>query len=242
MTEIEGKTGVKVTAQDENVPEAIKSGLSTGIIEDNPTPAEQKNTNIPEESINNVKKAAANMPVVLAGYNGFTPSPLMRMAVWCYAACPGLTLHAIVVGLGHHGTNVWQWRQLTGWREWFDKALSEILQKDILQRFHVHLADLAVSGSDASVMKLFMQRFDSQYTERSSTDSKHTFAGFLPANGQPSADKSVKRLAEHRRSQAALPDTGATSDNKPNDSTDSAPVLDTIDNVEDTAHTPDLDD
>ncbi len=168
----------------------------------------------------NVKKLLTMAPVLLAKHGEFVPTRLMALCVWIwvrqhtpqarkllgvglpederkkYESEDFLSLREVVVGVGACRQNIESWRRKKGFEEWRQAAVRSLITKDGLERVHINLQAQAERGRDSSIMKLYLQRFDPEYVERSSQDQRLSFKGYEPAGADRSRDRQRKVLAE----------------------------------------------
>lgn len=156
------------------------------------------------------------MPVILAGTSNFKPSPLMQRVLWLYVmqsqndiqqalkelGVEGrgpenrVSMPQICVALGHSRNNYYEWLSKDGFKDWKFSAITSLLEKDMLQKIHLNLADRATTTHDAGMIKLALQRFDKDFVPRSATSARHEFAGYEPGDAEEqnrAADESRRR-------------------------------------------------
>ena len=179
--------------------------------------------NLSDEAIKTIKKEQkkilnliSDMPSICGSYNGFQPSQLQQVAVWLYVKSQDLSLHRILVLLGRDPSNLFYWQRSPGWAAWFDRACDDLLAGRGLRGVHLNLLKLAESTPDSSAIKLYLQRFDRQFVERSSSDSRHSFAGFMPGQGDkgPSIEGSNRAFNRFVESEQSSLPAGVIEDNE----------------------------
>ena len=166
--------------------------------ENKDTDPEQNTTEGPDQGQTNQdgKEEAIDGLQELLGFGSYKPTALQ--AKLCYADIhqnpEGLSPTRLLTKLGYCRNNwyVWQGRD-PAFIEWFDSVVHSALPSDALRNVHRAMYSEALKGT-AQDRKLFLQRFDKGYKPKSSSDSTHTFKGFIPPD-----DVGVARSKERQK-------------------------------------------
>jgi len=157
---------------------------------DNPT--EQTKNAIIEQSP--AQTIVERMPLICGDYKNFHPTQAMRETLWCWMQLPEVSQTQILVQLGYSRNNWYKWMKTDKFLDWWYHAINDTLGKNTLAEVKRHHAHLSQKTTDTGMIKLFYQIADPSFTERTSADTKHTFAGFTPDDADNAAERSKKRI------------------------------------------------
>ncbi len=140
-----------------------------------------------------------NCPTIL-GNSDYTPTMLQARILWLVMNCEvGKSVTQIMIDNGHNPDLWFKWKiRYPGFEKWFNDSTTAVF-KDKVPILWNALYRRAVLH-DTQAAKLCIQRFDPDFTERSSTDSKHTFAGFTPGNADRERERMRKAIESKEQS------------------------------------------
>lgn len=145
---------------------------------------------------------------------GFKPTTLMAQALvaWCLQSVEpavaemlnvkegkDLSPPLVITALGSHRQNWYDWHKRKGFVKWWREGVEKLITDRILPIVQRHHASLSTVTKDPSMLKLFYQRFDEKYIERSSKALTHDFPGFKPPDADIAQiqDRSAKRIESY---------------------------------------------
>lgn len=141
------------------------------------------NNKSPDNSVNKADLYAipADCLQRLLGSPDYTPTALqVRFTMAFINDKSGMSPTALLRAMGNDDSNWYYWlADHKGFKNWFDSVVYGALTTDGLRAVHRAMYREALKDS-AQDRKLFLQRFDKDYAERSTSDSTHTFKGFVP--------------------------------------------------------------
>ena len=144
------------------------------------------------ESISEVD--VEGLPLLL-GLGDFKPTVFQAQAVYLFLSqTEAIPIHRIVGQITYDASLWYKWKKKPGFMEWFDKVCHSTFSKEKLLDVHAAVYRRALGNSPADA-KLFLQRFDPAYTERSQHDQRVSFAGYEPAAADDSRARQRKAIA-----------------------------------------------
>ncbi len=148
-----------------------------------------------EKSLEAERKTAvgADYPAHLGDEN-FKPSTLQGRTLHLYLKDEkGLSPGMLIKSQGSQYSLWYKWRKNKKFCTWWDAAITKVYTNERLFNLYNAMYRRALTH-DTAAAKIIIQRFDLEFTERSSSDSKHSFPGFTPGNGN--AERARERMAE----------------------------------------------
>jgi len=138
----------------------------------------------------------------LFGIGDFQPSLLQCKALIAWIDSPEAdSPSATIKKLGHDYHNWYVWQKQPGFADWWNECIERSFKASDLMKLYKALLKRGLSN-DTAAGKIFIQRFDSKFTERSSGDTRHTFEGFTPTD-PASTEEAIERSRKRVESQAA---------------------------------------
>ena len=142
-----------------------------------------------------LKVDVEGLPLLL-GLGGFKPTVFQAQAVYLFLSqTDNQPIHRIVGEITYDASLWYKWKKRAGFMEWFDKVCHSTFSSDKLLDVHAAVYRRAMGNSPADA-KLFLQRFDKNYTERSQSDQRHSFQGYDPPAADESRERQRKALAK----------------------------------------------
>ncbi len=142
----------------------------------------------------------------LFGIDEFSPTLLQCQALIAFAeSTKNETVPQILKQLGHDRTGWYRWQKQPGFLNWWNECIERSFKASDLMRMYKAMLNRAIVH-DTAAGKIIAQRFDPKYTERSSTDTRHTFAGYVPESPE-SVSAAIARSRKRVESQEIPEDT-----------------------------------
>jgi hypothetical protein len=146
-----------------------------------------------------------NAPTLIEGTAGFQPTNLMQRVLVRHLRSlddPDVektkSPPVVLKTMGHDRTTWYKWLRMSGFKAWWDKAMDEQLGGGTLRCVHAHLAKLAQTQRDSSIIKLYLERFDKSYKPTTAQEhSLHTGQRPPDQDVQAAIARSRARLAKH---------------------------------------------
>ncbi len=137
----------------------------------------------------------------LFGIDDFRPSLLQCKALIAWLDSPTADTPSVTIkNLGHNYHNWYIWQKQDGFQAWWNECIDRSFQASDLRKLYKALLNRGLSN-DTAAGKIFIQKYDPEFTERSSGDTRHSFAGFTPHDEQSTAD-AVERSRKRIESEA----------------------------------------
>ncbi len=139
------------------------------------------------------KVAFDKCPSIL-GNSDYMPTMLQSRILWLVMNCEvGKSVTQIMIDNGHNPDLWFKWKiRYPGFEKWFKDSVHVVFKDQIPILWNALFR--RAKTHDTGAAKLCVQRFDPEFTERSSTDNKHTFAGFTPGNADKSRERERKAI------------------------------------------------
>ncbi len=116
----------------------------------------------------------------LFGIGDFQPSLLQCRALVAWLDSPTADSPSVTIkNLGHDYHNWYQWQKQPGFQDWWNECIDRSFVASDLRRLYKAMLQRGLA-TDTAAGKIFIQKYDPLFTERSSTDARHTFAGYTP--------------------------------------------------------------
>lgn len=148
-----------------------------------------------------VIKDVEGLPLLL-GMGGYKPTVFQAQAVYLFLiSTENKPIHQIVGDITYDASLWYKWKKKPGFMEWFDKVCHSTFSTEKLLDVHAAVYRRAMGNSPADA-KLFLQRFDKNYVERTQQDQRLSFQGYEPADADSSRDRQRKAIASR---ELALP-------------------------------------
>ncbi len=151
---------------------------------------------IPETTEIEIKPEDADkLYSLIFGSNEFSPSALMAQTLAEYITQEdNLLPHQILKKNGRARENWYIWSKRKGFLDWWNGVIDGVFSKQRLGDLYSALYRRGLSN-DTAAAKVFLQRYDPKYTERSQQDIRGVFAGYEPTEAQDSRERQRKALA-----------------------------------------------
>lgn len=144
-----------------------------------------------------------SLPMLL-GLGEYTPTVKQAQAVYLFITSETpKPIHQIVGDITYDASLWYKWKKKPGFLQWFEKVCHTTFSTEKLLDVHAQIYRRALGNSPAD-SKLFMQRFDPLYTERTQQDNRVTFGGYEPSAADDSRERQRKALAEQGESPPVL--------------------------------------
>jgi len=156
----------------------------------------QEITNASQKT-NNILTNEDKLTLLLFGNGTFKPTANMcRLVVGYIRQETDLSPMLMLKEQGHARQNWYLWQQeYPGFLQWWNRVIEDVIKEEYLSGMYLQLLKRARTH-DTGAAKLIAQRYDPKYTERSQTDSRHSFAGYEPASAARSVERQRKALTE----------------------------------------------
>lgn len=169
---------------------------------------DDKNQQTRENNIEDIaaivtEESIADVRALIFGSATFTPTQLMTQTLHDYLGDEeGLTPQAILRKNGRSADNWWLWpKRHKGFTEWWNGIINNICSEHKIHDLYKALYKRGLSN-DTAATKIFLQRYDKNYVERTQQDQRLSFQGYEPADADSSRDRQRKAIASR---ELALP-------------------------------------
>ncbi len=135
------------------------------------------------------------LTLLLFGQDNFEPTIIMcKLVIEYIRQDTDLSPMLMLKEMGHARQNWYLWQQeYPGFLQWWNRVIEDVIKEEYLSGMYLQLLKRARTH-DTGAAKLIAQRYDPKYTERTTTDSRHSFAGFEPAAAARSEERQRKAL------------------------------------------------
>ena len=152
---------------------------------------------IPETTEIEIKPEDADkLYSLIFGSKQFSPSALMAQTLAEYITQEdNLLPHQILKKNGRARENWYIWSKRKGFLDWWNGVIDGVFSKQRLGDLYSALYRRGLNN-DTAAAKIFLQRYDPKYTERSQQDQRLSFQGYEPAAEADARDRMRKALTK----------------------------------------------